>query len=879
MLPQPLLPPPAAAPTGGQEAEAVRIAVVIPAWSQPVLLTEALESVLAQAGAPPTAAVVVDDGCPFPATWHTASAYAAAWPGRVHVLRRRNGGLSAARNTGVEFALAAFPGLEAVYFLDADNRLHPHFLARAHAALAAAPAEVGWVYPDFDMFGEQRNYSVAGEFALLPLLHANFCEAGSLVKAELLAKGLRFDESFRQGFEDWDFFLAAANLGYRGQHLPLAGFQYRRRPESMLRASERIRPQLVEQLRQKYRERYLPRRLAALEAEERPRFAYYDSDSGTIALRHDPDETRGGELPAGELRRRFVAALEAPNAAWFPEFFCFADGAALAVLRRFGLARAVFWHAERLLRQFQFVAVEVVLEDRPLLAVRPGGDAAGRVAQAPLIFAQHRIMVECALDPGSTWLETLAGPEPRPLVTLLRVVLPRRSVAIAPTSRAPLKQLMLEVSALGAALARRTRLPTDWHQDFRCNAATVPWQLRKELGIGATPPRRPKPGVREIGFLMPMFSFAGTEKVVQNQAAAFRARGWRTHLIIAGAEEMELGSGTVEAFDSITLFTGLGETWMDWRDGYLGIGTSALSHKFSPPDALGALVGLDVVLNTHAPGMNALMAQLRRHGTRTYAGLHVMEISRWGQPIGNPHFVIPYEYAYDGFTVISEQLRDWCVAQGIPEGKLHLVRNAPAFAVPEARLRAAIATRRRRTGRLRVLSLGRLDQQKGIDRLAAMAERSAGLVEWRIIGKPVLADQAMPCFPVRLEPAAVTAAELDALYAWADVVVLPSRYEGVPLTILEAQRFGCAVIATEVGAVAEIVTDGVDGLLVPHEGESEHAIVAAFVHHIERLAGDRAEALALGEAAAARLARADWADNLADFFRHLETVLPRDILA
>ena len=121
----------------------IALAVVIPAHRQPGLLAEAIRSVLAQEGAPPAAAVVVDDGCPYPETSRTALAMAAANPGRVFALRRPNGGLSAARNTGIDFALAAFPGLRALFCLDADNRLHPRFLSRAFAALENAPPEVG----------------------------------------------------------------------------------------------------------------------------------------------------------------------------------------------------------------------------------------------------------------------------------------------------------------------------------------------------------------------------------------------------------------------------------------------------------------------------------------------------------------------------------------------------------------------------------------------------------------------------------------------------------------------------------------------------------------------------------------------------------------
>ena len=143
----------------------IALAVIIPAHRQPGLLAEAICSVLMQEGGPPTAAVVVDDGCPFPETSRTALAMAAAHPGRVFALRRPNGGLSAARNTGIEFALAAFPALGALFCLDADNRLHPRFLSRAFAALENAPPEVGWLYPDIDEICRPQNFTTGGDFS------------------------------------------------------------------------------------------------------------------------------------------------------------------------------------------------------------------------------------------------------------------------------------------------------------------------------------------------------------------------------------------------------------------------------------------------------------------------------------------------------------------------------------------------------------------------------------------------------------------------------------------------------------------------------------------------------------------------------------------
>jgi glycosyltransferase involved in cell wall biosynthesis len=59
--------------------------------------------------------------------------------------------------------------------------------------------------------------------------------------------------------------------------------------------------------------------------------------------------------------------------------------------------------------------------------------------------------------------------------------------------------------------------------------------------------------------------------------------------------------------------------------------------------------------------------------------------------------------------------------------------------------------------------------------------------------------------------------DVFALMRVADVVALPSRHEGHPLALLEALALARPVVATRVGGVPEIVTDGVSGFLVPPE--------------------------------------------------------------
>jgi glycosyltransferase involved in cell wall biosynthesis len=60
----------------------------------------------------------------------------------------------------------------------------------------------------------------------------------------------------------------------------------------------------------------------------------------------------------------------------------------------------------------------------------------------------------------------------------------------------------------------------------------------------------------------------------------------------------------------------------------------------------------------------------------------------------------------------------------------------------------------------------------------------------------------------------VTGEEKQKLLNGADIYILPSYYEGVPISILEAMRYGKPIISTCVGGIPEIVEPGVNGLLV-----------------------------------------------------------------
>lgn len=84
--------------------------------------------------------------------------------------------------------------------------------------------------------------------------------------------------------------------------------------------------------------------------------------------------------------------------------------------------------------------------------------------------------------------------------------------------------------------------------------------------------------------------------------------------------------------------------------------------------------------------------------------------------------------------------------------------------------------------------------------------------------------------------------DIGQILAASDIFVLSSRWEGLPIAVIEAMLVGLPVVATNVGGMRELVNDGVTGILVP-PGEPERLAVA-----LERLLGDEALRRKMGEA-------------------------------
>jgi len=124
-----------------------RTAIVLPVYDQERWLARALDSLLAQT-CREFVVIAVDDGS-TDASPEILRRYAQAFnlqPSTFNLVSQANAGVSAARNAGLEAALAV-PDVDSVMFLDPDDRYLPTCVEKARRAHVAAPdAVVEWAF-------------------------------------------------------------------------------------------------------------------------------------------------------------------------------------------------------------------------------------------------------------------------------------------------------------------------------------------------------------------------------------------------------------------------------------------------------------------------------------------------------------------------------------------------------------------------------------------------------------------------------------------------------------------------------------------------------------------------------------------------------------
>lgn len=198
----------------------------------------------------------------------------------------------------------------------------------------------------------------------------------------------------------------------------------------------------------------------------------------------------------------------------------------------------------------------------------------------------------------------------------------------------------------------------------------------------------------------------------------------------------------------------------------------------------------------------------------------------------------------------ARHMEEFC---GLPAGSVRSIPNlvpdlGPVTAVPHEGIVLG--------------AVGRLDPQKGFDVLLEALARLPG-IRLLLVGdggaRADLIARAATLGVNRRVRFFGWSEDVRAHLAGVDVLVLPSRSEGFPLTIVEGMLAGLPVVATRVGSVAEAVVDGETGLLV---GADDPVALAAALrrlaqdHGLRRRMGARGRELAAASLTVEVMARA-----------------------
>jgi glycosyltransferase involved in cell wall biosynthesis len=194
----------------------MKISIIIPCYNQAQYLGEAIESCLAQTITPHEIIVVND--CSPDNTEDVAMEYPVQY-----IARLVNGGLSAARNTGIRASSGDY-----VVTLDADDKLPPDYLEK----LSSVDADiVGCGYRTFGDY--EKEWKSRGDITLDDLLEGNRTQCSALFKRKIFDL-VQFDEEMKHGLEDWLFFLEALTHGFTMKCTDSTYLLYRKHGVSMV---------------------------------------------------------------------------------------------------------------------------------------------------------------------------------------------------------------------------------------------------------------------------------------------------------------------------------------------------------------------------------------------------------------------------------------------------------------------------------------------------------------------------------------------------------------------------------------------------------------------------------------------------------------------
>ena len=246
------------------------------------------------------------------------------------------------------------------------------------------------------------------------------------------------------------------------------------------------------------------------------------------------------------------------------------------------------------------------------------------------------------------------------------------------------------------------------------------------------------------------------------------------------------------------------------------------------------------VLNAHSSLDRRAAIAARRRGVRA-----ALVFTRHQRTLTFPLEMWWQSHRIERYIAVSPSVARGIIGRGAQAGKVRVVPNGlpPEFLapVPAAAVAAARAKLERIPGAPIVGVMARRKEQEIVLRAARHIRRPLNIAFVGIPSEPALAvlADALPHHAVTFVPFVT---DPRPYYACLGASLLPSRLEGLSITQLETLALGIPFVGSRAAGIPDLVTDGVEGLLV------EHADELAWAGAIERVLDDGALATRMREA-------------------------------
>jgi len=800
-----------------------RVSVVVPAYEPEGFLLETVASVRAQTFSE-WELIVVDDGSKRPESLKLLAEVESAGDERVRVIRQENRGLPGARNRGFEEARAEY-----VVPVDADDLLEPEMLAACLEALEARP-EAGFAYFDFRVFGDRHYSERPGEINLYRLLDENPLSHCLMVRREVWDQVGRYDEAQTWGYEDWSFYIALVKNGFRGTYVRRPLFRYRKHGESFIdRARERheqIRAHMAERHadvmspegRLQVKRQWSPSVCVVAASGASPDlsnqtlqdYQLLRTNRETEALERSPAEAflwmeGGGRLRPQALEEALLGLQDADWVTWRdtgdapPPSFQRAAGP-LGVKRQFlgaadpkpsGIVRRLPWRCR--IGEAEANTPEAAEEPATPVAVVPPS-APTEVAWLERV---HRHLTNAELLDAETWRRSPVG-------ALARLIPLRIKEAVNERFGRPVFDL-------------------SFYLKFQPRSVSVDGQVLEPLDYLTRPS---EPGRKRVGLVTPHLGYGGAETVLLEMARQLDRAECEVLLFAPHSEDSRLLDEWRGAVDHVYDLAQLGPL------------ESAAGRLLS----LALAWRLDVLAVQNSPVGYSIVPALKnaRPEMRVADVLHIVD-PEWDL------FEATVDVAewIDRRIVISEQGRKRLVEMATPEERMRLIPNGVdlqifdpqryhsaglklSLNVEEASLVVAFVARLVEMKRpLLLAAIARELRSLAPEREVVFAVAGTGPLE-TALRQRIARDGVGDSF--RLLGHLAKPAEL---LAAADLLVMPSESEGVPLALLEGLAMGVPVVASRAGAIEEELTEDLGVLVEPGPDEERR-----FAEAILELAAD-----------------------------------------